>query len=218
MKKGFTLAETLITLGIIGVVAALTIPIIIEKHQEHITVAKVKKFYSTMNQALLYAINENGTIKEWDFDNTNKEIAVTKFFEYLRPYLKISKDCKTSSGCIADEAYKYLNNSQQTYYNKFPKYYKLILADGSCMWLRVNIYNSKICSDKEGSYTDTCGLVWIDVNGELPPNTFGKDTFVFAILENKIVPSNNDICKIGNSGWGCAGYILQNGNMKYLHK
>lgn len=40
--KGFTLAEVLITLGIIGIVAAMTLPILIQKHQEKVTVTKVK--------------------------------------------------------------------------------------------------------------------------------------------------------------------------------
>lgn len=51
-KKAFTLAEVLITLGIIGVVAAITMPVLINKYQEIVTVTKVKKFYSLMSQAI----------------------------------------------------------------------------------------------------------------------------------------------------------------------
>lgn len=43
-KKAFTLAEVLITLGVIGIVASMTLPAIIQKNTERATVAKVKKF------------------------------------------------------------------------------------------------------------------------------------------------------------------------------
>ena len=52
-KEGFTLAEVLITLGIIGVVAALTLPSLIQKNNNKVVETRLKKFYSTMNQALL---------------------------------------------------------------------------------------------------------------------------------------------------------------------
>ena len=52
MKKAFTMAEVLITLGIIGVVAAMTMPIVIGKYQEHEVKVKAKKIYSMMMQVL----------------------------------------------------------------------------------------------------------------------------------------------------------------------
>ena len=61
-KKAFTLAEILITLSILGVVAAITIPTIINKNSEKITVAKVKKIYATLNNAFLQSILDNGKI------------------------------------------------------------------------------------------------------------------------------------------------------------
>ena len=57
-KKAFTLAEVLITLGIIGVVAAITIPGLITKYQKLVTVVKLKKVYSQLNQVMRY-INED---------------------------------------------------------------------------------------------------------------------------------------------------------------
>lgn len=57
-KKAFTLAEVLITLGIIGVVAAITIPGLITKYQKLATVVKLKKVYSQLNQVML-SINDD---------------------------------------------------------------------------------------------------------------------------------------------------------------
>ena len=50
--NAFTLLETLLTLGIIGIVAAITLPVVINKIDEKITVHKLKKFYTTMDQAI----------------------------------------------------------------------------------------------------------------------------------------------------------------------
>ena len=49
MKKAFTLAEVLITLGIIGIVAAMTLPVVIGNYQKKVTAAKVKKFWNLGN-------------------------------------------------------------------------------------------------------------------------------------------------------------------------
>lgn len=68
-NKAFTLAEVLITLGIIGIVAALTLPSVITKYQKKQTVAQLKKAYSTISQALVTSQYENGNISEWNLSN-----------------------------------------------------------------------------------------------------------------------------------------------------
>ena len=217
MRKGFTLAEVLITLGIIGIVAALTLPTLIEKHREQVTVAKVKKFYSTINQALQFAINENGTIDQWNYAEANKQS--NKFFDYFRPYLKITKDCGSRSGCIGEGRYFTLNNSTSMNYDTHSSYYKIILGDGSFMWLRQNRPDRQFngnCAETDAGYNNVCGIIWFDVNGKAKPNIIGQDTFVFVILKDKITPQNINDCKLGQTGWGCSKYILLNGNMNYL--
>ena len=51
MKKAFTLAEVLITLGVIGVVAAMTMPSLVANYQKKVWVNQLKKTVSVMNQA-----------------------------------------------------------------------------------------------------------------------------------------------------------------------
>ena len=58
---GFTLAEVLITLVIIGVIAAITVPTLINKTQNQEYVSKLKKAYSTFTQATNQIIAEEGT-------------------------------------------------------------------------------------------------------------------------------------------------------------
>jgi prepilin-type N-terminal cleavage/methylation domain-containing protein len=81
--KGFTLSEILITLGIIGVVAALTLPAIIKHYQQQAVVGKVKKFYTEMNQVLQIAKSEHGDFSSWDKSNSE-----TFYLNYIKPYIK----------------------------------------------------------------------------------------------------------------------------------
>ncbi len=106
-NTGFTLAEVLITLGVIGVVAALTIPGLLTDIQNKDKSAKLKKFYSTMKQAILSAEDEFGALNSWDANLPAKEYVQT----YLAPFIKFS----------IDENSEY-NTSTQT---------KIIFSDGT---------------------------------------------------------------------------------------
>ena len=64
-RAAFTLAEVLITLGIIGVVAAMTMPVLIQKHRNQEVEVRLKKFYSSYNQALIMAESEFGDKANW---------------------------------------------------------------------------------------------------------------------------------------------------------
>lgn len=89
--KAFTLAEVLITLGIIGVVAAMTIPALIAKQQKHQTVTRLKEAYTTLFQAIKLSEIDNGSIENWDFGVTNDGAATLNWFNtYLAPYMKIT--------------------------------------------------------------------------------------------------------------------------------
>ena len=65
-KFAFTLAEVLITLGIIGIVAAMTLPTIIQKQYQKEASSRLKKFYSAMSQSILLSEVDNGPLEYWD--------------------------------------------------------------------------------------------------------------------------------------------------------
>jgi len=101
MKKAFTLAEVLITLGIIGVVAAMTMPVLIQKNNNRIVETRLKKFYSVFNQAILMSVKDNGDYMNWNywvaqsFDNdgnsiNNSDKIRNSFEKYIAPYMKIT--------------------------------------------------------------------------------------------------------------------------------
>lgn len=91
MKKAFTLAEVLITLGIIGVVAALTIPSLIQGNKIKETETRLKKFYSISNEAIKLSEVENGTHKNWDPIPADSENVLLWYNKYLNKYIKSSK-------------------------------------------------------------------------------------------------------------------------------
>lgn len=112
-RFAFTLAEVLITLGIIGVVAALTMPTLIQNYKKHEVETKLAKFYSVMNQAVRLAEVEYGNKMYWDtfeikygvddegnIDKTKIIPNFEYFNKYFAPYLKTTKI--TSSGTESD--------------------------------------------------------------------------------------------------------------------
>ncbi len=91
-KVAFTLAEVLITLGIIGVVAALTLPVLINNYKKIETSSRLKKFYSAMSQAVLQSKDDNGGIETWGIEKPaegNISFDLNSFFvQYLSSYIK----------------------------------------------------------------------------------------------------------------------------------
>ncbi len=175
MRKGFTLAEVLITLGIIGVVAAITLPTLIKNYQKHETVNRLKETYSILYQAIRMSETENGLLETWEIPNTsftaNTYTYGKAFFEqYLKPYIKVVKECKyLSNECWADE-YIWSNGvaDDEFFLASKNKAYSLVLANGSVI----------------GFYPrDTFCEVWVDLNGKKGPNKLGKDTFEIFIAK-----------------------------------
>jgi len=88
-KKGFTLAEVLITMSIIGIVAALTMPTLTANTRKKETTARLKKFYSMMQQALIKAELDNGMMQDWRIGTENSYANSKAFFDkYIGPYFK----------------------------------------------------------------------------------------------------------------------------------
>lgn len=95
--KGFTLAEVLITLGIIGVVAAITIPTLISNNQKQALATSIQKFYSTMTQAVKLSEAENGPMSGWDFGDGTAVGTHAWFNTYLAPYIKVDNITELST-------------------------------------------------------------------------------------------------------------------------
>ena len=92
-KTAFTLAEVLITLGIIGVVAALTLPALINNYEKSVVETRMQKFYTNINAALKLSIVENGDMVDWTFPQDYYDAdGSEKFFNtYLKNNLQYLK-------------------------------------------------------------------------------------------------------------------------------
>ena len=215
IKNGFTLAEVLITLVIIGVIAALAISPLINTYVESSTVSKVKKGLSILGQAKKLAELQNGPIEGWEFGVGKNAETAAQFWNYLKPHISVAKDCGSSTDCYISVPIKKLNGSDWVNYNTQNMYYKLVLADGSVMWFRME--DTGKCLTSASGINNVCSEFWYDVNGDKSPNTLGKDVFLYAINVDGVYPAINGDCNKSSDGFGCSGYIIQHNDMKYLH-
>ena len=88
-KIAFTLAEVLITLGIIGVVAAMTMPSLMQNYKRQQATARIKKFVSVINQALISAENDLGPREDWVIGEMDNSDSAYNFLNtYIKPYIK----------------------------------------------------------------------------------------------------------------------------------
>ena len=210
MKKfAFTLAETLVVMGIIGVVAALTIPNLNQSTGDREKVAKVKKIYSNLEDAFGRATAVYGPFDEWFINDVgengspdNKAIS-TRIANRITEFMKVSKDCGyEGTGCFSD-SYKRLDDDKMPSPIENKSSYMVLLADGTAL----NFDSSS---------------VFVDIDGIKGANTLGKDLFSFVLNKDGIVPpvtikDGNEALKLHCFNLGvCSGWVVMIGNMDYL--
>ena len=99
VTKGFTLAETLVTLGIIGIVAAMTLPAVVGKWQKTVHINQMKHTYSVIANAFQMSMQDNGNPKEWYWGTDGSKENLTRVVEtYLIPYLNLDTKNTEQSG------------------------------------------------------------------------------------------------------------------------
>ena len=203
-KSAFTLAEVLITLGVIGVVAALTMPSLITKYKEKETVVKLKKFYSIISQAYLRAVQENGTPDNWGITGMNADSS-TIVAQMIKPYLVLSKDCAYNAGCFPDKYVQIDGVTNAANFLTGPWRYMVALSDGSSIAFAA-------------ASPDTI-VIYYDINGSKPPNQFGKDMFQLSASFDKVesgLEGTDILTQCLKTGYTCFGWVVTNENMDYL--
>lgn len=225
-NSGFTLAETLITLVIVGIIAAITIPSLVAQYVERQTVSKVKKAYSVIGQAYNRAIADNGPANSWS--DTNKMKRPSIIASYFKPFLSYTKwGCQMPCSPWYDEVH-YLNGTDTCAF--LNNYFIVFMTDGSVLLFGANPSWDDFCVYSSTYQAYSCGSVWVDINGYAKPNVVGKDIFSFTITTKGLKPTLN-VSGVGNhdcaqhnhgssNGYGrgtsCATHILRYDNMKYL--
>lgn len=184
MKKGFTLAEVLITLGIIGVVAALAAPALNNSAQKAKVGPALSKFISTLENAHQHITADNEADSLTAVTNGDVDTYLTE----LSKYVKGVKDTKKIDSFTPKPSnYDGLSNADGSLLNcdmdSTSKIYKF--ADGSAMVLK---HYNRDSSHSAGSYLGNVASLWFDINGfENKPNRTGKDEFRFYIDDSGAV-------------------------------
>ena len=165
MKRftAFTLSEVLVTLGIIGVVSALTIPTLMKNHQRQINAIQLKKVYSELSQAFKEEITESKTvslIEAGTFYGGNKN----KVKGFFSNHFSKSKLCDTFKECFP-ASYKRLDGVPVSL--SYSDVACAVLADGAAVCIRYFMDGSD----------DTWKII-IDTNGKQGPNIIARDFFV----------------------------------------
>ena len=221
MRKAFTLAETLITLAIIGIVAAITIPSLMNKTQDQELKSAWKKQYSTLANAFYLILSENGgNIKGLCSDDAC-------LLNLFKDKLIVQKSCPTNAqtNCyVPSSTIKTLANVEAN--NAITSLNSgLVLSDGSVL---ISHFKDVTCNYHLYFSTSkkTCGSIFVDVNGKRKPNTQGKDIFQVMIDENKMWPagSENDDIYLDRGDHDCgttyteATYAGLGCSAKYLYE
>lgn len=177
MKKGFTLAEVLITLGIIGVVAALAAPALNNSTQKAKVGPALSKFINTLETAHEHIIADN----QADSLSAVTENSVDTYMIELVKYVKGAKEDKTLGEFTpAPSNFKGMQeDGSPIKETDGPKMAVFTFADGSAMAVNMYARGSQL---KGGTYKGNVAAVWVDINGfDKKPNRAGKDEFRFYI-------------------------------------
>lgn len=202
-NKAFTIAEVLITLGIIGVVAALTIPTLIAKHKKETIEKKLAKYYTNINQAFTLSEVENGSHENWDYTLSSWDFYNT----YLAKYLQTVRVQKGYTGSPDDDRFVGIFFNDGT---------MAVMAYTNCLnfFPKTNTKYNAVCANIE---TENQKLY-----------KYGKDTFAFNICRDglrKLEPYGQknctqnsysdqqifDNCNDPNQGLYCTELIRRNG-------
>jgi prepilin-type N-terminal cleavage/methylation domain-containing protein len=183
-QKAFTLAEVLITLLIIGVIASLVIPAIINDTQKQELYTSFKKEYSNIGNAAKLMMSDNGGSFVGMFDDQSD------MMNDFGNYLVFTKKCSAGlQGCFYTGTSSWKVLSGQDGWFSFTDYPTAIMNDGS--FIRF-YFASSDCSMSygAGSYAQySCGWIDVDVNGPKKPNVLGRDIFRIFVTRTGIYPS-----------------------------
>ena len=228
----FTLAEVLITLGIIGIVAAVTIPTLVTKYQEKQTVTRFKWIYSTLANAFTMAVAENGDPQTWDL-NTPEDLA-----KILSKYMRVSEKCYYKKGCIPSDVKLVALTGEPRYSNlgTTKGYVKEKFNNG------IALFYSSVHKGCNYSYIEAetgnqinvendCGSLYAFISMNRT-NKYGLDHFGFVVTPKGIFPSYHNWsdsyiksnCNkreqnttLGTNGCTCGEWIRRWGNADYWY-
>lgn len=183
----FTLAEVLITLGVIGVVSAMTIPTLVSNYRKRQLEVQIKGTYSSIQQAVKFADYEDisyNTVQDCS------DAAIKEWFDsFLGLHLKVEHLCinRNPKGCwhqVKSLTGVNYGDSEGIGSNILG----FIIAKGASV--TVDAYNANDIKNAFGVNTNESGLVFFfDANGKTKPNILGKDVYIMVWTDKGLVPA-----------------------------
>ena len=210
-QKAFTLAEVLVSLTVIGVISALTLPAINVSAHKRANGEACKKAYAVLSEVMEIA-RVNEPFEKWTYTDE----ASVENYNRIKPYLNIVKECIGTSGCWATT--KALNNGTATNFTANGYGSPVIsfkTADGMNISFDVHSESFNVTRKNANSI-----LFAVDVNGNNAPNRVGDDVFFFVLGDEGLVPAGNDAagngdCTRNSTGRDCAARVLKDGGINY---
>ena len=174
LKKflAFTLAETLIVMGIIGIVSALTLPNLNSSTGEKEKVAKVKKIYQNLDDAIGRAIAVYGPVNEWFINDASYTAQITRFGDRVTEFMKVSKNCgvTTNQRCFSNKKVVPILGDDSSFldYDTINTSYKVQLADGTSVAFGDSGWESNVNNQI---------YMFFNIDGPKGKNISGNDVF-----------------------------------------
>lgn len=219
-NRAFTLAEVLITLAVIGVIASMTVPGLIQDSQDKETVVGVKKAFSVFSNAHKM-LKSQGRTDEFIGDDITD-------FNLFTSVLSLQKSCglAASQGCLARGVmYKEKNGADWTMHDDNIAYAKGVLTDGMAFF--IDGRQDECITDRGTGPLDSkvCGVLAVDINRDKGPNQLGRDLFYFYYTKDGIYPYGSvydtmftlfTYCEATNaSGYSCTAKVLTEDAVNY---
>ncbi len=213
MKKGFTLAEVLITLGIVGIVAVLTIPAVMKNYKNRLYTAQLEKVYAQISDAATAVMNDEHvdnfyetTAGQANACSTDGQTCTAGIGYFLTKYFKsVKKDCVTGDdSCVAGTAvgsYQKISGANAGGFDEND--YCIQTASGA-----------SICG-KYVAAPNKCMSIAVDVNGQAEPNIVGRDVFAMDIHKDGSISDYNSNCADNNFGCNAEDCNNRNGTNVY---
>ncbi len=211
-KRGFTLAEVMVALALVGVIASLTIPTFVSSSRNRANAAKLATTVTAVETAFTTMISSEAVndLSETNFAETPSEANLSRFF-------KLSGSAEDLETFYNDEApFVTLNRagSQPPVSSVFQS------KNGALL-----IYNADdVEPSEEDNHPGSIGQLSIDVNGNALPNVWGRDVFFFRIgYDGMLYPAGGDIFALmdenganmlcedgGTKNQGCTARLIEN--------
>lgn len=230
-KKGFTLAEVLVTMGVIGVVAALTVPNLVKDYQKKSLIAQLRKVHSELQQVFLSYMSDERveSLRETPLFGANAQTDVNGLTNFYKQYFKSPTIVGAAPTAFAPE-YGFLSGAATDNVGSvLTQNYRAAILPSGAVIATVSGRGSTLC---EAWNNVTCKEIYVDINGKQPPNIWGRDLFILFVTDSGNVTgfqmdadsadgNFEGACKVQTSGGfktgsGCFGKILNdNWEMNY---